>query len=140
MYTYPLYTGYRYILIIDVSLSLSSAPSLPFPPSFSFSLPFLAPSLQLGSTCSDTNFPITNHSVVVTQLSLSGSGREEVGRTSFTEDQTMTTPAIISIPALMQDRDYRIFVQACINITCRDTRSIPLSKYSTVSLYHVLDT
>ena len=88
--------------------------------------------LQLASTCSDTNFPITNYSVVVSEASQSGSGIEEVGRKSykFIEEQSIVMPIVVDLPQLMQEREYQVFVEACINITCRTTPSIPLSKCS----------
>ena len=88
--------------------------------------------LQLASTCSATNFPITNYSVVVSEASQSGSGIEEVGRKSynFTEEQSIVMPIVVDLPQLMQEREYQVFVEACINITCRTTPSIPLSKCS----------
>ena len=56
-----------------------------------------------------------------------------MGRKSFnsTEDLASVMPIVVDLPQLMQEREYQVFVEACINITCRTTPSIPLSKSNT---------
>ena len=119
----------------SLSPSLPLSPFLPLsfsptPPPISLSLS--AVSFQLGSTCSDSNFPIMNYSVVIHQASPSGSEIEEVGRKTYnvTLGEPIPMPAVIDLPQLMQQQQYNVSVEACINITCRNTSSITLSKYS----------
>lgn len=88
--------------------------------------------MQPGTTCSTSNFPITNYSVVVTQAAvMEGEGQMEVGRVTrnlLDPTQPLTTPVALELSALEQDQRYQIFVRVCIPITCRETPPIPACK------------
>ena len=85
------------------------------------------PHKQLSTTCSMSAFPIVNYSVIITEATATG-GEVEVAKRTY-ESKQLNLPVDLDLTAeLRQDREYQLYVNACISITCRSTSRIPLGK------------